>query len=420
MWKRTLPVAAVYVLSSLVVIGQTPVVPGAPRAPQGDPPWLRQLPVEQREALRALLFRLDRDLEQASAEVPAQPGGGKPQVTSLPLRTFAIDPGLDQAPKTRVASDEGRDHDPVFTTEHWVKLIDDVLADQQTRRGAAIAIARSNLAEWASFGGLPASANAGPGIFDDAVQDQEMESILDEIDPVLVIASTMPSRTAVSARARAWALFTSPFAVVAAAPQDAPRLRFLVTSLGEATGDAFSVRFMNLGGGPVRVPRGSLTVRPLTKAAGDRVVREFQRLRGRATTVKMYGYCLDYLKLPPRAGMVFAVAPDTIQQRNGPVRDILASALALHRRKLIAPEGDPRQYLHSIRQWALWTRERKFTQATFADALIDRAKQNLEVAGRPWTKEIDAFVRGSAVKRWTDVSTVLRLADRVAAARRKA
>jgi hypothetical protein len=259
----------------------------------------------------------------------------------------------------------------------------------------------------------PTNAN-GALQADDAFQDEEMatpESILDEIPRTLVIAGA--ARDLGHERGGVWALLTSPFAVVSAASQEPAPLRMLVTSLGVPTGDAFSVQFLNQGSAPITLPPGSLTLRPLKKEAGERAVREFSRLRGRLTTTTMFGYCLNFSKLPPRRGMVYAIAPQALQQQSRSARDVLLAASALYNRRLIKPDGDPRSYFHSLRQWAVWSREQRFTPQSFTSALLDNAKKNLAAAKQPWTPQAEAYVRGTAPKRWTDVTNVLRLADKL-------
>lgn len=259
-----------------------------------------------------------------------------------------------------------------------------------------------------------------PVDFDDSFQDQELESILDEIDPVLVIASNRADPDErVSGLRLLSSIVRSPIAVVHASGQEPkPTLRMLVTSLGVSTGDAFRVQFVNQGFGPVALPRGGVTLRPLKKAAAARALSEFSALSGRVTTMNLFGYCLNYQKHAPRAGMVYVLAPRAVQERNLAVRELLRAATALNAAGLIKPEGDPREYLHSIRQWAVWTREQNFTERTFTRAMLDRAKKNLSGNQRQWTTDDDRFVRASAARRWADVSRVLALADKLAAARK--
>lgn len=254
---------------------------------------------------------------------------------------------------------------------------------------------------------------------DTTVQDQELDSsdsILHEIDPVLVIASNRTDDgNAVPGRRGVWSFFRSPVAVVHAANQDrVPVLRMLVTSLGVSTGEAFTVQFLNQGPTPITLPRGTLTLRPLKQEAAARAVGEFKQQTGRLTTLTMSGYCLDYRKVAPRAGMVYAVAPRAVQESNMPVREVLRSAAALNAHGFLKPEGDARQYFHSIRQWALWTRAQRFTERSFTSAMLDHAKKNALETRRRWTPDDEKFMRASAAKRWRDVNEVLRLADKVA------
>ena len=207
--------------------------------------------------------------------------------------------------------------------------------------------------------------------------------------------------------------------MLSASQDKASGLQFLVTSLGRSTGEAFDVQVVNNTGKPVELRPGAVVLRPLKDAAAKRLTREFADAGKKAVRLRMNGYCLQFLKLPPKAGMIFTAAPADVQKQFAGARDIFVAAGALNRRGLIKPTGNAESYFHSIRQWAWWTREQKFTESSFTNAMLEYTKKNLANAKQPWTKEAEAYVRATTPKRWADIRNVLRLAD-LAAARKGA
>ena len=252
-----------------------------------------------------------------------------------------------------------------------------------------------------------------------AVQDQE--SVLEDIagDEKLVIASSAPAgREMAPSRGGLWGIFQAPFAVVSASQETPGGLKLLFTSLGVSSGEAFDVQVVNDTGKPVEVRPGGIVLRPLKDGAAQQLTRQFAKAGGKAVRMKMLGYCLQFQKQPPKAGMVFSIAPADVQQQYAPAHDVFRAAWALNKRGLIKPTGNPAAYYHSIRQWAWWTQEQRFTQETFTSAMLEYTKKNLANAKQPWTKEAEAYVRATAPKRWADIISVLRLAEKIDARRR--
>ena len=68
------------------------------------------------------------------------------------------------------------------------------------------------------------------------------------------------------------------------------------------------------------------------------------------------------------------------------------------------------QYRHALLQWAIWTEEQRFTEATFTQAFIDHSKENIEAGGRRWTPGLEATMRKLASGRWRNIQRVFRLA----------
>jgi hypothetical protein len=240
------------------------------------------------------------------------------------------------------------------------------------------------------------------------------------VDEKLVIAAAPPRRGAPAAAtlfrgfapARALAARAPGLGAPPPAATSPPPVQMLFTSLGVPTGEAFEVDVLNRGDRPVTLGPMQLVLQPLKAEAGRRLRDAFRRAAGaRRATVKMTGYCLDLHKLPPAAGMVFRVAPAAVQERSRPAQQVLLAALALQKAGKLKPDGDPEGYFHSIRQWAMWARRERLTRESFTRAFVDQVKKDMAAARQPWTPEAEAYVRGAAPHRWSEIEAILKLAD---------
>lgn len=235
------------------------------------------------------------------------------------------------------------------------------------------------------------------------------EDILSESDEVTVIADTAPVP-----RPGVGAAITALFDLVRGrrvhAAQSAP-VQILFTSLGGSTGDILQMQVFKTGTGPVRLQGLDVVLEPLQDAGAAQVRREIQN-RGlkAARTIRMTGYCVEFLKAPPAAGALFRVAPADVQQQFAPMRSIMASARRAYKGGRLNPDSEATEYFHSIRQWALWTFEQRLDEQAFTKRFIEHARKNLEGAGRPWSRELEGAIRAIAPNRWRDVTTVLRTA----------
>lgn len=179
------------------------------------------------------------------------------------------------------------------------------------------------------------------------------------------------------------------------APTPAPNVRAFIESLGTSTGEAFSLSVFNESGSPASLSGAGIVVEPLKKKAQEAVRKELGKLASKnPVTARVSGYCLEFLRQPPDAGMFFRVASKELQEQFQPMRNILQSSRALHDAGALSPDSEPKQYFHSIRQWALWTLEQKFDQGSFEDAFVDRTKKNFAAADQDWTNQIEGAVRG--------------------------
>ena len=187
-------------------------------------------------------------------------------------------------------------------------------------------------------------------------------------------------------------------------------VQMLLTSLGESTGQAFNLQIFNNGNRPFRLSADALVVEPLKDEVKKQMQAGMQRLMSSAAspvTAKLNGYCLEFLKLPPSPGALFRIAAPELQKRFAPVRNIMQASRKLQELGQLHPDSSPDGYFHSIRQWAMWTTQERFTDKTFGNAFVEYTKKNLAAQKRPWTNDIEAIVRKAVPNRWADIQRIL-------------
>src|SRR6185436_2405642 len=170
----------------------------------------------------------------------------------------------------------------------------------------------------------------------------------------------------------------SPLATFAPQAPAAPPLLVLLTSLGGYTGDVMQMRVINGTGRPLSLAGETFAMEPLKKDAADDARKAFEReekVAGKpAPLLRVNAYCLEFLKHPPEAGMVFRLADAGAQERFRPMRRSLAASRRLDETGQLKPDMNRRDYLHSVRQWAVWTREQGFTEESFGKAFLEQSK----------------------------------------------
>ncbi len=189
---------------------------------------------------------------------------------------------------------------------------------------------------------------------------------------------------------------------------DEPRLQTLITSLGVSTGEALTMRIVNVGPLPVELTGDGLVVQPLQDIAKEQLDRAIANLAAKnPLTMNVEAYCLEMLRLPPTVDTVFQVAGSELQKQFEPARRILGASRALFEAGQLSPDSDPLDYFHSIRQWAIWSEEQGFEEAAFAEAFVNHTKDNVAANNLEWTNEIEESVRQLTSNRFGDVQKVL-------------
>jgi hypothetical protein len=194
-------------------------------------------------------------------------------------------------------------------------------------------------------------------------------------------------------------------------PQGAPTVEAYLIALGNSTGAAVQFFAVNRSGQAIQLPATMLVLEPvrITPGAQTRITQVVQGLvdaGGRPEIVD--AYCLEFLRKPPAAGTVLRIAAPALQQQYARHAKLLDAALRLKDLGKLAPDSDPADYFHAIRQWAVWTLEERFDARRFADAFIEVTKRNYQAAGTPWTAEVERAFRALTPNRWTDVQAVLK------------
>ena len=103
---------------------------------------------------------------------------------------------------------------------------------------------------------------------------------------------------------------------------------------------------------------------------------------------------------PPSLGTVFRIANQELQQKFQPMRYVLTASQKLQDRGSLTPDTEATEYFHSIRQWAIWSKERAFRdEPAFRKAFVEKTKTNFEAARRLWTSKIEQIVHGLVANR---------------------
>jgi hypothetical protein len=181
----------------------------------------------------------------------------------------------------------------------------------------------------------------------------------------------------------------------------------LATSLGVSTGEAFRVHAAT-DAAEMQLVAEAIVVQPLKGVKPEAVAKATKAIESRGgATATADGYCLEFLKEPPKAGMAYRIAPPDVQRRFEPLRRVAKAASKLQELGLLKPDSDPKTYFHSITQWAMWAKEQKFDRDGFRRALVDYTKKNVLRGGRQWVKEMEQVVEKVVPHRWEQIQHIL-------------
>jgi hypothetical protein len=210
------------------------------------------------------------------------------------------------------------------------------------------------------------------------------------------------------------AIATTPDALTAIAGGGTDGVVGLITSAGGSTGEVFDIRLRNLlnSGKPV-VVEGDAIFEPLTDAEAAAARSVLAGLMGSVNDITSgpgTAYCVEQDKAVPTAGQLFQLANTGKQRELAFAGQVLAGARQVEATGLLNPDSDPATYTHSIRQWAIWTVEKGFTEATFTESFLEHTQKVLAESGAEWTPQIEAAVRDLAPNRFNDIRQVVEAA----------
>jgi hypothetical protein len=187
-----------------------------------------------------------------------------------------------------------------------------------------------------------------------------------------------------------------------------PDLKVFIQGLGTLGKDAIEMKIFGSEGSPISVEGLVLEPVELEEEAKERLDEELRRLAAEnPITAKLDLYCLEFLREPPDLGTVFRIAPPAVQQQFASLGRVLSAGQRLYDAGLLNPDSDPEEYFHSIRQWALWTVQENLDQGSFGEAFLEHTRKNFEIAGQPWTGEVEELVKSLVPNRWQDIARIV-------------
>lgn len=189
-----------------------------------------------------------------------------------------------------------------------------------------------------------------------------------------------------------------------------PRLTAVIRAIGTSQGEAFNVQIVNEGPIPAELYGESVIVEPIKRSAHDQTARAIERLVPQAKSAPAFtveGYCVDFALAPPDKGMLFRIASPQVQARYASTKRVLQAALKLSTAGRLNPDSNPKLYVESIKQYAVWTELEHWDFQRFSDAWRSMTEKQMKAAKRPYTAQMDAALKSAAPGRWRDIQAIL-------------
>jgi hypothetical protein len=191
-------------------------------------------------------------------------------------------------------------------------------------------------------------------------------------------------------------------------------IRYSLVANGNSSGEAFELQVFDPSGRltNVELPEG-LVVEPLQPGSAKPVAETAKGAK--LLTKTLTAYCANYAKLPPKPGMLYRIAPQSVQDQFAPMRYVLQAGREAEAAGKFHPDSDAAAYNDSIRQYALWTKKENWDEQKFGEVFLEKTKENALTAKVQWTPELEQAVRALIPGRWRDISIVLEDAKRLSA-----
>ena len=180
-----------------------------------------------------------------------------------------------------------------------------------------------------------------------------------------------------------------------------------LVATGASTGDAFLLRVAGESGyrGQLMAADG-LVLEATTRTAPS------PRAASTTDVSSVPAFCAEFEKSPPPPGTVYRVASPQTQERLKPMRQLFRAADQLAAAGKLHPDSNPQGYLNFVKQYSMWTRLEGWNQREFLDSFIEKTKESMAAAGRPWSSDAEAQLRKAAPGRWADIQAVIETASR--------
>ena len=196
-----------------------------------------------------------------------------------------------------------------------------------------------------------------------------------------------------------------------------PALTTILQANGNSQGEAFEMTLINNGPNPLKVLGTGVVVEPVTRQLQNQLRQQLAKIVPGPNMVKrsVEAYCLQHALAPPTPGMLFQIAGPARQRQFKPAGLIMAAARQLAAAGALHPDSNPKRYLDSIKQYAIWTKFENWDMKKFGEALLEKTKQAAAAAQANWTGQMQAAVMAAVPNRWRDIQTVLSASQELAA-----
>lgn len=193
-------------------------------------------------------------------------------------------------------------------------------------------------------------------------------------------------------------------------------IRTILTATGNSQGEAFDMQIINMGLKPLKVFGTGVVVEPIKRELQAQIRQQLAKVAGNnVLTRRVEAYCLQYALTPPSPGMLFQIAGPALQKQFKPAGFVMAAARQLAAAGQMHPDSNPKSYLDSIKQYAIWTKFENWDQKKFGEMLLDKTKKAAQAAKTNWTGQMQTALLSAIPNRWRDIQTVLSAAQELTA-----
>jgi hypothetical protein len=186
----------------------------------------------------------------------------------------------------------------------------------------------------------------------------------------------------------------------------AGKVVYSIVANGNSSGQALELQVFDPSGATSQIglPEG-VVLEPI-KVGSAKPLSETMNA-GSLLKKNLVAYCVEYMKLPPEAGMLYRLAPPNVQNKFSSIQPVLQAGRQLAAAGKLHPDSDPQAYEDSIRQYSIWTQIENWSEQQFGQVFVEKTKENAAAAKVKWTKQMEQALNGLVPGRWRDISMVL-------------